>query len=113
MATPPAQPRKRAFDDSELPSKSVESSHKKEEVLPTLRTRLAFIYPLYACGLVLDLLTLYWRDIRLPEWWAVLSQAFLCQSFVPWLPEAGVQAQCWFLSALVPYWLSFDFVFRR
>tara|TARA_B110001452_G_scaffold219434_1_gene191459 strand:+ start:441 stop:845 length:405 start_codon:yes stop_codon:yes gene_type:complete len=73
-----------------------------ERLLPTLRKRTAFIYPLFALGLLLSLLVEFWRGNKLPKWWVVLSQAFLCQSFLPWLPEASVQIHCWFLSAMVP-----------
>ena len=35
------------------------------------------------------------------------------QAWLPWLPERTVQLHCWFLSAMVPYWLLFDVLLRR
>ena len=46
------------------------------------------------------------------------SQGVLVQAWLPWLPEGtggslAVQSHCWFLSALLPYWMLFDVLFRR
>jgi len=86
---------------------------KVEKLLPTLRKRTAFIYPLYAVALLLSLFVDFWRGRTLPAWWCVLLQAFLAQSWTPFVPENVLQVHCWFLSAMVPYWLFFDVVFRR
>ena len=59
------------------------------------------------------LLVNFWRGVRLPEWYMVASQGLLAQSWLPWTSEDTVQSHCWFLSALVPYWLLFDLLFRK
>jgi hypothetical protein len=86
---------------------------RRENVAVFLQKRTAVIYPMYALCLLLALLVQWWRDRALPNWWVVLSQGLLVQSWVPWLPEQSLQLHCWFLSAMVPYWLGFDVVFRR
>lgn len=86
---------------------------RRESVVVFLQKRTAVIYPLYALSLLLALLVQWWQDRALPNWWVVLCQGLLVQSWVPWLPEKSLQLHCWFLSAMVPYWLGFDFVFRR
>ena len=63
--------------------------------------------------MILSLLIALWRNRRLPKWYAVAAQGVLAQSWLPWLPEQTFQTHCWFLSALVPYWLLFDVLFRR
>ena len=78
-----------------------------------VKKRTAVIYPMYAIGLFLALLIRFWKTSPLPEWYMVASQGVLAQSFLPWLPEDTVQSHCWFLSALVPYWLLFDLLFRK
>ena len=47
---------------------------KVEKLLPTLRKRTAFIYPLYAVALLLSLFVDFWRGRTLPAWWCVLLQ---------------------------------------
>ena len=74
-----------------------------QSVLTFLRKRTAAVYPLYALGLFLALLVNWWRQRSLPEWYELVAQACLVQSWVPWLPERTVQLHCWFLSALLPY----------
>lgn len=45
--------------------------------------------------------------------YALASQGLLIQAWLPWLPEDTIQSHCWFLSALVPYWLLFDILYRK
>ena len=86
---------------------------RQEGLIAMFRRRTAAVYPPYAATLLLALLLQWWRGRRLPEWHVVASQAFLVQSFAPWLPERSVQIQCWFLSCLVPYWLCFGLLMRQ
>jgi len=68
--------------------------------------RLASVYPLYLLGVCISLLTLADRGklftVR-PS--ALLSQVFLLQAWLPSETEHALQSQCWFLSAIVPFWL--------
>lgn len=73
-----------------------------------VRKRTATVYPLYAFGIGLALIINWWRDYTLPEWYELIAQGFFLQSWLPWLPERTVQVHCWFLSAMLPYWLSYD-----
>jgi peptidoglycan/LPS O-acetylase OafA/YrhL len=86
---------------------------KPEKMLTSLQKRTAVIYPLYAFGLLLALLVDAWRGKALPKWYQLIGQAFLVQSWLPWMPERSVQMHCWFLSSMVPYWIMFDCLFRR
>lgn len=86
---------------------------RREGVVLFLTKRTATIYPLYAVGLGLALVMNWWRGRVLPEWYELLAQGFLVQAWLPWLPERTVQVHCWFLSALVPYWLLFDLILHR
>jgi len=86
---------------------------KKDDTILFVKKRTAAIYPMHAVGLLLALLVNWWRDRALPDWWVPLTQGVLAQSWLPWLPENSVQLHCWFLSAMVPYWLAFDLTFRR
>ena len=86
---------------------------KKESPIMFVKKRTAAIYPMHAIGLLLALLVNWWRDRALPDSWVPLTQGLLAQSWLPWLPENSVQVHCWFLSAMVPYWLAFDVLFRR
>ena len=86
---------------------------KKYDTILFVKKRAAAVYPMHAVGLLLALLVNWWRDRALPDWWVPLTQGVLAQSWLPWLPENSVQLHCWFLSAMVPYWIGFDVVFRR
>ena len=67
---------------------------RRENVAVFLQKRTAVIYPMYALCLLLALLVQWWRDRALPNWWVVLSQGLLVQSWVPWLPEQSLQLHC-------------------
>lgn len=86
---------------------------RRERPVDFLRKRTATLYPLYAVGLGLALLVNAWRGRALPEWYELLAQGFLVQAWLPWLPEKTVQVHCWFVSALVPYWLLFDWILHH
>ena len=75
--------------------------------LRSLWKRSANIYPMYAVGLILSIIARMGAGRDLPSQGVLLSQVWLTQSFVPWLPERGLQQQCWFLSCMVVYWLLF------
>ena len=68
--------------------------------------RLASVYPLYLLGVCISLLVLADKGklftVR-PS--ALLSQLFLMQAWLPSETEHAVQSQCWFLSAIIPFWL--------
>ena len=75
--------------------------------------RLASVYPIYALGLVLVEVTRAAGGRSLPESWILTIQAWLLQSFVPNATEKALQAHCWFLSALVLYWVLFRPLYTR
>ena len=82
--------------------------YRHEMAIIFVRKRTATVYPLYAFGIGLALIINWWRDYTLPEWYELIAQGFFLQSWLPWLPERTVQVHCWFLSAMLPYWLSYD-----
>ena len=43
----------------------------------------------------------------------LVAQGLLVQSFFPWLPERTVQVHCWFLSAMLLFWVLFGPILRR
>ena len=81
---------------------------RRESALLFVRKRTANVYPLYAVGLGLALVVDWCRGKALPAWYELVAQAFFVQSWLPWLPERTVQVHCWFLSAMLPYWLLYD-----
>ena len=82
--------------------------YRHESAILFLRKRTATVYPLYAMGLGVALVINWWRGYALPEWYELFAQGFFLQSWLPWLPERTVQVHCWFLSAMLPYWLLYD-----
>ena len=82
--------------------------YRHDKAILFVRKRTATVYPLYAFGIGLALIINWWRDYTLPEWYELVAQGFFLQSWLPWLPERTVQVHCWFLSAMLPYWLSYD-----
>ena len=82
--------------------------HRHDLAIMFVWKRTATVYPLYAFGLGLALIINWWRDYTLPEWYELVAQGFFLQSWLPWLPERTVQVHCWFLSAMLPYWLLYD-----
>ena len=82
--------------------------YRHDRAILFVRKRTATVYPLYAFGIGLALIINWWRDYTLPEWYELVAQGFFLQSWLPWLPERTVQVHCWFLSAMLPYWLSYD-----
>ena len=75
--------------------------------------RLASVYPMYALGLMLVAVTRAADGRSLPESWILTIQAWLLQSFVPNATEKALQAHCWFLSALMLYWVLFRPLYTR
>ena len=82
--------------------------YRHDKAILFVRKRTATVYPLYAFGIGLALIINWWRDYTLPEWYELVAQGFFLQSWLPWLPERTVQVHCWFLSAMLPYWLFYD-----
>ncbi|GMH80884.1 hypothetical protein TrLO_g8428, partial [Triparma laevis f. longispina] len=80
--------------------------------------RTTSIYPLYCIGLLVALVVLMVRGGKLP--WnndvaVPISMAFLLQAWNPYWVEktSSVQLHCWFLSAMIIYWLSFNVVYGK
>lgn len=88
-------------------------SDRAETIVSFLRKRTAVIYPLYAVGLASALTVRWSQGVRFPASYELMAQGILAQSLVPWLPERSVQVQCWFLSAMVPFWLLFAPLFSH
>lgn len=68
--------------------------------------RLASVYPLYLLSVIIALAALALKGklfaVR-PS--ALIAQIFLIQSWLPSETEYALQSQCWFLSAIIPFWL--------
>ena len=75
--------------------------------LRSIWKRSASIYPMYAVGLLLSALVRIGADRELPKAGYLVPQAFLVQSWLPWLTEQGLASHCWFLSCMVVYWAAF------
>ena len=86
---------------------------RKQSIAEFIKNRTGAIYPLYVAGLLISLLIRVWQERALPDWYELLSQGVLMQSWLPWLPERTVMVHCWFLSAMLPYWVLFDILFRK
>jgi peptidoglycan/LPS O-acetylase OafA/YrhL len=80
--------------------------------LTALWKRTSSIFPMYAVGVVLDMLCFCARGTPLPGYHVLFAQSFLLQSWMSYFTEKALQSHCWFLSAMVIYWLSFGPVYR-
>ena len=68
--------------------------------------RLASVYPLYLLGVCISLGILAEKGkLSTVRPSALLSQVFLMQAWLPSETEHALQSQCWFLSAMIPFWL--------
>ena len=68
--------------------------------------RLAAIYPLYLVGMFMSLgmLAVEGKLFTIRPW-ALATQVGLMQAWFPAETEHALQTQCWFLSAMIPFWL--------
>jgi len=74
--------------------------------------RSSTIFPMYAIGVILDMIAFVARGSRLPAYHILISQSFMLQSWISYLTENALQNHCWFLSAMVVYWLFFGPFYR-
>jgi peptidoglycan/LPS O-acetylase OafA/YrhL len=74
--------------------------------------RTSSIFPMYAIGVILDMVVFLARGSTLPDYHILIGQSFLVQSWVSYLTENALQSHCWFLSAMVIYWLCFGPAYR-
>ena len=82
--------------------------------LPTtaLWKRTSSIFPMYTVGVILDMLCFCARGTPLPDYHVLIAQSFLLQSWISYLTEKALQTHCWFLSAMVIYWICFGPAYR-
>jgi hypothetical protein len=64
------------------------------------------IYPLYAFSLLPAIALAKYAD-KVPSISVLVAQSFLVQAWWPGFTEHALQSHCWFLSAMVVYWLLF------
>ena len=80
--------------------------------LTALWKRTSSIFPMYAIGVVLDMVAYLARGSPLPAYYVLIAQSFLLQGWVSYLTEKSLQTHTWFLSAMVVYWLFFGPMYR-
>eukprot|EP00968_Pinguiococcus_pyrenoidosus_P024109 scaffold4278_cov263-Pinguiococcus_pyrenoidosus.AAC.17 len=88
------------------PSSPTQRTRATESIVEFFFNRLAAVYPLYVVVLMMTYLELGTPLKFFPV------QALLLQSFLPTLTERLPQLHCWFLSAILPFWLAFLPLFR-
>ena len=80
--------------------------------LVSLWKRTSSIYPMYAVGVVLDMMAFIAKGQPLPDFSVLIAQSFLLQAWYTEWAEKALQQHCWFLSAMVMYWLGFGPVYK-
>ena len=80
--------------------------------MTALWKRTSSIFPMYTVGVVLDMLCFCVRGTPLPAYHVLIAQSFLLQSWLSFFTEKALQTHCWFLSAMVVYWLTFGPTYR-
>ena len=88
------------------------SPDRVDHPLTALWKRTSSIFPMYAIGVLLDMACYWVRGSELPDYYILVAQSFLLQSWVPYFTEKSLQVHCWFLSAMVIYWLCFGPAYR-
>jgi hypothetical protein len=72
-----------------------------------MRKRLSSVYPLYLCSLLLAAVIKWHEGGNLPSLKVLQCQLLLLQSWDPRITEHCLQAHCWFLSSILPFWYFF------
>jgi len=79
---------------------------KEEGIFDYVLRRSVSIYPLYAFSLLPAVVTARYLG-HMPPLNVLIAQSFLVQAWWPGWTELSLQSHCWFLSAMVVYWLLF------